>query len=195
MRKVLWIIFQVAVVGTVLLLDWVMARATNEPTQPQLAFVVGMLFAAGLTALILRFSDGMRFGWKASAPPAISRADKIEGNVILLRWFTYVAAGVLAFIGIFGTSDMEYPRASCAVLVAAATALLIVSYLLRTWMLSRIGSLPGDVDPNQVAGAGPIVGGGNVRQPQEIGRRGEAAGRGFRQMPKPLGRLGSGKQS
>lgn len=185
MQRLLWLVPQSAIVAGALWFEHVRASEAHEPPQVGFAFGLGVVLALMFSALLARVIDGGRFGWKASAPPKISRAEKIEGNATVVKWAGWWVAGMLLLYGTVALVGPDGSKVTGAGMITGAIVILIVSRLFRTWLLASIAS------PLPVVGDGaPRLGGGDIYQPNEIAGGRHAAGSGRRQLPEPRRRLG-----
>lgn len=142
MRAIPWIALQAVVIGWWLWVDWDSARIMGTQPKPGVALFMGMFFAAIVSAGVVRLLDAWRYGWKASEPPPIARADKIEGNIVVAKWIVWpiaiwlVVDGALRFTG--DTSGRRMLEGLGCIILAGGALLLL--YAVTAWARGRIAS-------------------------------------------------------
>ena len=186
MRTIAFIVVQLAVIAGCIWLEYLPDPSSNRPSNPGLGIFVGMFMAAIVTAGIVRLMDAKRFGWKASAPPKISRVDRIEGTIALLNWLIWIPTigiGIPGLLNIRGDlSDIGIGIA----MFAFAASLPIMMYLFAKWLRSFVRRSDGDANGAVI---GPVTLQPEITQTGDQTGRSGAGGRGFEQLPEPLRRL------
>lgn len=184
MRAIPWIALQAAVIGWWLWVDWDSARIAGTKPNPGVALAMGMFFAAIVSAGVVRLLDAWRYGWKASEPPPIAQADKIEGNLTVARFIVWpvalwlIAYGALRFSG--DTTGLRMLQ-GVACIIAGASAFPVL-YLIGKWARSRISvpvPVPSDDDARQGAFGRTALdsnGGQSSRERQRLAGPGRGGG-------------------
>ena len=168
MRAALWVSIQAAVVLWWLWMDWDRATVMGSTFNPGLALALGCFLALIVTAGIARLLDARRFGWKASEPPPIPRADRVAGNLFIVRIIAWpmslflFATGALRFTGETSAARMGEGIALIFISVAIVCALKLTGDRLT----QRSSSLSRNIDTG-----GPVV-----SLPSTNSRRGQPPG-------------------
>jgi len=151
MQAALWISMQAAVVAWWLWMDWDRAIIMGTRFNPGLALALGCFFALLVTAGIARLLDAKRFGWSASEPPPIARADKIAGNLFIVRVISWplalfcFASGALRFTG-----ETSGPRMlEGLALIALAVAIIVALRVAGTWLTQSASSFGRDMNARE----------------------------------------------
>lgn len=152
MSKIGWMAFQITVVAGVVL----SVVAANDDGHPKIgaAFAMGVFLAASLSALFMRIRDGFRFGWKNSAPPKISRSDKLEGNIIVVRFVIWPTSLICLLVGLQNLGSM--PLIQSATLFCFGVVAPPLLFLLENWARRRIALSPVTVARDDDAGWLPL---------------------------------------